>query len=213
MPEIHAPPLLLRPRPQHAGAGQPRLCNIGLGEIEAQRQTLTPAQAHSRLGAEAGALVSCSQAGLCPGPGGSVSGICHFGPLHSACSSLAPQEPLGQASIWWCGPSPSLPALGARSSAEVSPLDPNNNPILWRNNLRLNEKCLSRGCATQHGAEELLSSWGPQLLRPFPTSPSARPSPDPGQTGPVPKAPLRQGWDFSKGILLRKLGGNSTEIE
>ena len=63
----------------------------------------------------------------------------HFGPLYSACGSLAPpQEPRrrGQTS-GGVVLVPLLPALSARYSAEVNLLNPNSNPVLWRNNLRL----------------------------------------------------------------------------
>lgn len=75
---------------------------------------------------------------------------------------------------------PALPHLTARSSAEADPFNANNTSILWRSKLRLRVRsAYPKVVRPSAGELNLYSTWGPQLCLPFPTAPSALPSPDP----------------------------------
>lgn len=79
---------------------------------------------------------------------------------------------------------------------EVTPLDPNSNPIY--------------GGAARDSESEVQPHVGAGTTPALPTPAPSAFGPQPDQPGP---GSSETGWNFSKGILLRKLGENNMEIE
>ena len=134
-----APPRLHGPAHRQAGPGTPNQCSVRLERSRLGDRHCPSCRPIAGEGQRPEPRCPVPRQSSVLGPAAVKLEIRHFGPLYSACGSLAPpQEPLGRGQAsGGVVLVPPLPVLGARCSAEVNLLDPNSNLVLWRNNLRL----------------------------------------------------------------------------